>query len=128
MSIGKGVLHSKSGHAFPLAGGVIFYVAKTRFIVIGLAQVVQKGNKRKGFLAVFRFIKIPLHQHMIYIQAVHHKATLTCSVEAGRGGRREKVGGAKPIQQFICTGPCDIFTKNAQKFFFIVHHSNFHFF
>ena len=129
MSIGKGVLYSKKWARVPTGRWRHFFtVAKPRFVVIGLTQVMQKGNKRKGFFAVLRFIKIPFHQHMIYIQVCVSQGRTHMLQEAGRGGRREKSVVQSQSSNLSAYWPCDIFTKNAQKFFLYSSSPNFHFF
>ena len=44
VAVGEQILHAVAGHLFPLAGGIVLYIAGALFVVVGLAQIVQQST------------------------------------------------------------------------------------
>ena len=103
-----------------MPGGVVLYVAEPRFVVIGLAQVVQQRNEGETLLVVLFRVKAG-HQHVIHVDAVHHKAAFARAVKTRGGRSRIKIRGRQPVQQLLRAGAGDIFGKNTDKLCFVIH-------
>ena len=121
MAIGEQILHAVAGHLFPLAGGIVLYIAGALFVVVGLAQIVQQSTDSIALLTL-ALGEERVMEGVIDVEAVHTQPALTGPVEPGGGRSREEIGlVVQPVQQLFAARAGDMLVPDLQKLLTVVH-------
>ena len=121
VAIGEQILHAVAGHLFPLAGGIVLYIAGALFVVVGLAQIVQQSTDGIALLTLALGEKAVV-EGMVDVQAVHAQPAVTGPMEPGRGRSREEIRlVVQPVQQLFAARAGDILMPDLQKLLTVVH-------
>ena len=101
------ILHHVERLFLPLARLLVLDVPRGGLVILRLADVVQQGADRVALLAV-ALCEVPLAQHLVDVDAVHHKPARAGTVELRARRRRVKIGRVEPGQQLLRAVPRDI--------------------